>query len=226
MKFGKFAKVLFATLILIVVWALYRQFFAVIDDFNYRLTANFEENGRTVTGSGVVRVTSRLKIVCIVGVSCVKYWRRGEAFPVRFSDNNTIFVMLAVADSTSGTAGAWPTVTFNEMTRHGRKISELPHTPFIVPEKYMPTIVHFDDLSDPTSVQVVDPQNVSATVGQGIRLKSMTIEITDDPVTWGLEETLPWVLTTKRADPKRPQYKRNFPMLWYEFPQYMHINQL
>jgi hypothetical protein len=224
MKFTKVRAALSILIALIVVWLVYRQFFAIIDDFNYRLTANFEENGRTVTGSGVVRVISRPQIICIIDVPCVEYSHRGEAFPVRFSNNRIVFVMLAVAEAKAN-SGRWPISAIYDKKPSVRKMSELPHTPLLVPAEYTPTILYFSDLSDPTSAQIVDPQNAFATAGAGIRLTSMTIQITDDPVKWELEEILPWVRNIKTANPKDKQYVRGIPRLYREFPQYLYINQ-
>lgn len=56
-----------------------------------------------------------------------------------------------------------------------------------------PMLVTFTDLSDPTSVAEVDPDDLAATFGKGVRLKRITVQITDDPVTTGIEERLGWL---------------------------------
>jgi hypothetical protein len=40
-------------------------------------------------------------------------------------------------------------------------------------------------------VQRVDPANLAASFGPGIRLKRITVEVTDDDVTTGIEKRLP-----------------------------------
>ncbi|NFV79476.1 hypothetical protein [Magnetospirillum aberrantis] len=63
-----------------------------------------------------------------------------------------------------------------------------------VPPKLYPLLVTFGDLADPTSVQRVDPADLAATFGPGVRLKSITLEITDEPVTEGrVEKVLGWL---------------------------------
>jgi hypothetical protein len=52
-------------------------------------------------------------------------------------------------------------------------------------------MVTFGDLADPTSVAEVDPDDLAATFGEGVKLKRLTVELTDDPVTTGIEERLP-----------------------------------
>lgn len=55
-------------------------------------------------------------------------------------------------------------------------------------------MVTFGDLKDPKSVQEVDPENLPATFGPGYKIKSYTVEITDEPVTEGrVENLLPWL---------------------------------
>ena len=55
--------------------------------------------------------------------------------------------------------------------------------------------VTFGDPLDPKSMIRVDPDNLAATFGKGYAMKGMTVQITDAPVTRGIERTLPWVKT-------------------------------
>ena len=54
-------------------------------------------------------------------------------------------------------------------------------------------LVTFGDLNDPTSVERVDPDDLAATFGEGVSLKRITVQITDDPVTTGIEKRLVWL---------------------------------
>jgi hypothetical protein len=62
-----------------------------------------------------------------------------------------------------------------------------------VPLNYLPMLVRFRDLRDPTSVERVDPSNLAASFGPGVKLDRMSIEITDAAVTSGIEAVLPWL---------------------------------
>lgn len=65
-----------------------------------------------------------------------------------------------------------------------------------LPPKNYPVLVTFDDIDFPETIRVVDPANLAGTFGQGFSLKSMTIAITDEPVTWGVvEQVLPCVVS-------------------------------
>ena len=62
-----------------------------------------------------------------------------------------------------------------------------------VPEVQFPMLVTFGDIADPTSVQLVDAADLAASFGPGVRLKSVTLEVTDEAVTLGkVEIALAW----------------------------------
>ena len=57
----------------------------------------------------------------------------------------------------------------------------------------MPDLVTFDDVNDPKSVIVVDPNNLQATLGPNVTWNEITLESTDEPVSNGIEQKLPWI---------------------------------
>jgi hypothetical protein len=61
-----------------------------------------------------------------------------------------------------------------------------------------PMLVTFDDISKPETVKRVDPKNLAASFGAGYALKSITMEITDEPVTEGrVDGLLGWLSKLK-----------------------------
>ena len=60
------------------------------------------------------------------------------------------------------------------------------------PDLY-PSLVTFRDLNDPTTVEQVDPANLAASFGEGVKLARVTIELTDAQVTTGIEKKLNWL---------------------------------
>ncbi len=58
----------------------------------------------------------------------------------------------------------------------------------------LPDLVTFADVADPASVMAVDPDDLTATLGPGIHWRSMKLEVTDDPLTRGIEKRLPWII--------------------------------
>jgi hypothetical protein len=57
----------------------------------------------------------------------------------------------------------------------------------------LPDLVTFADVSNPKTVRWVDPRNLERDIGTGVQLKRATIQITEEPVTSGLFERLPWL---------------------------------
>ncbi len=63
-----------------------------------------------------------------------------------------------------------------------------------VPEGQYPMLVTFGDIADPASVKLVDPADLAASFGPGVRLKSVTLEVTDEVVTRPkLDSLLSWL---------------------------------
>lgn len=57
----------------------------------------------------------------------------------------------------------------------------------------IPQLVTFKNVNDPTTVKSVDINNLSSTFGDGVTLKDITIETTDEPMTWNILKVLPWL---------------------------------
>jgi hypothetical protein len=60
-----------------------------------------------------------------------------------------------------------------------------------VSEANLPTLATFD-LNDPGNARVVKPDEFETVFGPGIRFKRLWIEMTDAPVTRGIERNFPW----------------------------------
>ena len=65
--------------------------------------------------------------------------------------------------------------------------------PADLPTALIPMLVRFRDINDPKTVERVDPNNLAEAFGQGVRLARASIEITNDPVTTGIEKRLGWL---------------------------------
>lgn len=69
-------------------------------------------------------------------------------------------------------------------------------------------MVTFGDIADPASVKLVDPADLADSFGPGVRLKAVTLEVTDEAVTEGVvERVLGWVgKITGRLKPTAKKY--------------------
>ena len=59
----------------------------------------------------------------------------------------------------------------------------------------LPDLVTFSDVGVPKSALRVDPNNLEAIFGHDVKWRSMTIEVTGQPLTTGIETKLPWLKT-------------------------------
>jgi hypothetical protein len=57
----------------------------------------------------------------------------------------------------------------------------------------LPDLVTFADVNDPATVIEVDPNNLQAALGAGVSWNEITLEGTDESVTTGIEQKLPWL---------------------------------
>lgn len=133
----------------------------------------------------------------IVGVS-VKF--RGEAVIVDLPGGQTLFALLTGGDGDpdyakmlGGRAEVW-----GKSPSEPRKgpVELYPKAPDTIGLKHtnpLPMLVRFRDLADPTSVERVDPNDLAASFGPGVRLKRIAIEASDDVVTNGIEKRLIWL---------------------------------
>ncbi|MFA5990132.1 MAG: hypothetical protein WC803_11070 [Sphingomonas sp.] len=71
-----------------------------------------------------------------------------------------------------------------------------------------PMMVRFRDLADPKSVEKVNPDDLSTSFGAGVKLRRITAERTDDPVTSGILARLPWLEHTQGSLTKQPRDRK------------------
>ena len=63
-------------------------------------------------------------------------------------------------------------------------------------------LVAFDDLTKPETLRRVDPANLAEVFGEGMRLKAVTLEVTEEAVTEvRVAAVLPWLEKVGREKP-------------------------
>ena len=73
-------------------------------------------------------------------------------------------------------------------------------------------LVTFGDLHDPKSVVTVDPADLAKSFGEGITLKRITVQITDEPVSKSIEKRLR-LLKDQRGQLEPPRDCRRLQLL-------------
>ncbi len=170
-----------------------------------RITIDVETPEGLKTGSSVHEVVFSLEPCPLCNTSGPKFRRhvRSEAVVVDLGERGTLFALL------NGGGGNYPEAD--------------PVTPFIleklfglkedkdwrgaeavrvlgrasgqadIPQNLLPFMVRFRDLNDPKTVERVDPDNLAASFGPGVKLNKAMIEITRDSVTTRIGKRLTWL---------------------------------
>ncbi len=161
--------------------------------YRYRMTVEVDTPQGLRSGSSVREISSGLQTVPGRGsMPMTKF--KGEAVAIDLPNGRTLFALLdesinmtSIFEPDDRTAELFVANVAKLARRDQRG-----RTVVLPPDQY-PRLVTFGDINDPISVQAVDPANLAASFGAGMRLKRFTVEITDDPVTDGVEKRLRWL---------------------------------
>jgi hypothetical protein len=186
-----------------------------LPDYRYRLTVEVETPEGLKTGSSVIEVhTAKASRYSIPTPGAISYRFRGEAVAVELGSRGTLFALLRSPDEND-----WPAQVMFLLTRYSeeggdagfrktydamlanRNAITLPQTfpdvGHLRNRKARPMLVRFRDIADPKTVESVDPDNLTSTFGKGVKLKRITVQLTDDEVTKGIEKRLVWLLNQR-----------------------------
>jgi hypothetical protein len=195
-------------------------------DYRYRLTVEVETPEGLRTGSSVLEVEQRLVRPGQSPANVdVRRRVRGEAVAVDLPGGQTLFALLR---SDRDIEWASRVVHHAAPRVEGETHLEVPDNIFLIegvvelprewprkgpydPWEGRPMFVTFGDINDPTSVMRVDPDDLAASFGEGVRLKRLTVEITEDEVTTGLDQRLTW-LGMSFKDFSRDDFPEEFPV--------------
>lgn len=176
----------------------------------YRMTIEVEVPGAIESGSAVREVRYKSGSGWFpFGESRGRTYVKGEAVAVDLPGGRTLFALLSGADGYVDYAGQGISTIFKVMDRdigpEGGPHELWPSIPSIREPitNPLPLLVTFRDITDPTSIERIEPANLAASFGPGYALHRITIQITDNAVTTGIERRLAWWLdkTRKRFDP-------------------------
>jgi hypothetical protein len=66
-------------------------------------------------------------------------------------------------------------------------------TPDGLPRQHAGLFVRFRDINKPETVEEVNPEGLHEAFGPGYALRRVTVQLTEEPVTSGIEKRLPWL---------------------------------
>lgn len=190
-------------------------------DYRYRLTVEVETPEGLRSGSSVIEVRQRMvRPGSNPAGMAVERRIRGEAVAVDLPGGGTLFALLRSDNNVDWASYVMQTIAPRTQGEDFRQQLDdmlalegeivlprmFPPAGHLEERSAYPMLVTFGDIDDPTSVALVDPDDLAATFGEGVSLKRITVQITDDPVTTGIEERLGWLenLDAYRTDPENP----------------------
>lgn len=159
----------------------------------YKMTVEIQTPEGIKSGSAVREVIGRTPpSIPMLGEDRGSISVRGEAVAVGLPDGQTLFALLTGPSGETDYAATVPLRVNGNLTD---SIIELwPKAPVHVhnPQGLAqpPMLVRFRDISEPKSVEKVEPDSLEVSFGQGVKLMRITIQRTVEPVTTGIEERL------------------------------------
>lgn len=194
--------------------------------YRYRLTVEVNTPEGLKTGSSVIEVRSIITgKYSIPNPQSLDASVRGEAAAVDLGQRGLLFALLQSDGDVSWPAHA--TYTGVDLSHVNPKQNDFAHLyaamiarrgvivlprripwrvgnpapihPDDPPRSGYPTLVRFADLRDPKSVQRVDPDDLAASFGTGIKLRRITVQLTDAPITAKLDERLRWLRAVRKT---------------------------
>ena len=183
--------------------------------FRYRLTLEVETPEGIKTGTGVLECNaSSSEDTSFKGFGGAGGYIRGEAITVDLGKRGVMFALLIKIEkigeytnyeyafnlpiyvtkragrAIDGRRARPP--RYNLFTDYVREVAGV-QGKLRVEVSDLPTLVRFRDVNDSTSVEQVDPFDLAVAFGPGVRWRSITLEMTDGPVTTGIEKKLTWL---------------------------------
>jgi hypothetical protein len=169
--------------------------------WHQKITLTVDTPAGEVSGTSVSAVSWRKHWIRTDGMGW-DYDVTGEAVVVEVTPGRYLFALLIGAGTTEymGSVAAASIARRESRVIDGELFDEVRDRRdraagvIMLPEYQYPMLVTFDDLTDPMSVKLVDPANLAASFGPGVRLKSVVLEVTDEAVTGPkVEGILKWL---------------------------------
>lgn len=199
-------------------------------DYRYRLTVEVDTPQGVRSGSSVIEVqTSVASEYAIPSPGAVSHRVRGEAVAVDLPNGRTLFALLRSDNDIDWASRAMfmlapdgPRDAKDSFVARYDNLLRLKGT-LVLPRTWppqahlsersaYPMLVTFADERDPASVTEVDPDDLAASFGAGVKLRRITVALTDDPVTTGIERRLGWLGKVYDMNLRTEDFPEEFPV--------------
>ncbi len=160
--------------------------------WHQKLTVVVETPDGLRTGSSVIEISVRFQPQILPDASGVFNRKHGEAVVVDMGEGRYLFALIGESNSLARRLYSDQLSGLSSKGAYRKIIQMLGEVQ--VPLEHYPHLVTFGDVTDPASVSVVSPLNLAENFGGGVRLESITLEITNERVTAGvIDELLGWL---------------------------------
>lgn len=180
-------------------------------NYRYRLTVEVDTPQGLRSGSSVIAVKcGAVRLPAVGGAGC---HARGEAVAVDLPDGRTLFALTRGEHNPDlinylASSAVMPTSTdADSLTRdeQWRRRAAFLAQPREVPRTVKggpigkdmvdnyPVFATFADIGDPASIRAVNPDALDNEFGAGVKLKRITVQVTEDNVTKKIKKRLPWL---------------------------------
>ena len=163
--------------------------------FRYRITVEVETPEGLKTGFAVREINYTRQWIKLPDMAEVVATQRGEAVAIDLPGGQTLFALLSTNgyETLQAAFGNDAPETLDKAKANGQMVDLKPKPGSIPEQSGYPMLVRFTDLQDPKSVELVDPSDLAASFGSDLRLKRITMQIVDEPVTEGINRRLEWL---------------------------------
>jgi hypothetical protein len=169
--------------------------------YRYRITIEVDTADGLKSGSSVLEVTMvQYPSWVTLGANSHQITTRGEAVFVDLGRGRNLVALLALGPNAEigGAKSFAPRSFFTFLEGRPRDVewtktlaTMTGRRPFAGDRR--PTLVTFGDLNNPASVREVPFDSPQSVLGPDVRSVRAWIDLTNDPVTTGLEAKLPWI---------------------------------
>lgn len=167
-------------------------------EHRFKLTLEFEADGKIYSGSGVLSSRAQSGPM-FAGVPGGKVWISGDAIFVDLGPAGHVISIMGYGRNGTGRPGLRRlaivafdippcTKPFCEMVSMNSVTGSRE-----IPLHLVPTLVAFDDLSDPSSLKLVRENELISSRGHPMKFHRAVVQITNESVTRHIHRYLPWL---------------------------------
>jgi hypothetical protein len=188
------------------------------DHLRYRLVVEVDTPAGVRSGAGVFEVRVEKAPWWALAGRRVNFGGRGEAVAVDLPNGQTLFALLSKPgfpdaairlplDLFSRPIAAAELQRTGEVSDISQRVRQLmrDQPSALLTGDNRPFLIRFGNVNDPSTVEEVDPDQLSDAFGPGYSLRGITISITTDPITTGIRDRLPWLSDFPEPSLRRPE---------------------